>query len=268
MSKNESKPKNTLYSGFIAGAVSSIATWPLNVLQVQSQVSGHIPKGVKNPNGSNILTHQLVRNIYTKQGPKGFYRGVSKGIWAYSIFYGSFFYSNDLLKNYFPQNSTLSTLVRSYVAAGIGSIVSNPFHVVRVRCQSELLRPSYKTISITQIYKTEGFGALTKGLRTTLVKNWELSIIVFLHEYLSEQYALPAYVSSGIGKLVATSITYPLDSYRTARRFDSSLSMRQIISNFRVNPRKIYWGYEAYLLRSIPATVIAFHIRSILTGKN
>lgn len=255
------KPDSRLYSGFAAGAVSSVAMWPLNVIQVQRQISGHLShsEGPINKRGGDII-----HNIYKKQGLAGFYRGASKGVWAYSVFYGSFFYTNDLLKQYLPQ-STGYTLLRSYIAAGIGSILSNPHHVVRVRCQSEILKPAYAPITIRQIYKAEGFQALTKGLKPTLAKNWEVSIIILLHEYLSEEYRLPAYISSGIGKLVATSVTYPIDSYRTATRFDSKLSTRKILATFKDTPGKLYWGYWAYVCRSIPATIIAFHVRSILT---
>lgn len=258
------KPDNRLYSGFVAGAVSSVVVWPLNVIQVQRQISGHLSRS-----GSSTNTVPgIIRNIYQKQNISGFYRGVSKGVWAYSVFYGSFFYTNDFLKRHSPEGAVY-TLLRSYAAAAVGSILSNPHHVVRIRCQSGILKPTYTStstsISIRQIYKNEGFQALTKGLGPTLVKNWELSIIMFLHEYLSEQYLLPAYLSSGIGKLAATSITYPIDSYRTARRFDSGLTSREILTTFRETPSKVYWGYWAYVVRSIPATVIAFHVRSMFT---
>ena len=259
---------DTLYSGLIAGATSSIATWPLCVIQVQRQIYGHIKTQKA---GDGKILH-LIWNIYSKQGIPGFYRGVSKGIWAYSLFYGSFFYTNDLLRTFSKDagvnDSPILILLRSYIAAGIGSIISNPHHVVRVRCQSSLLQQSHRPTNIREIWRKEGPGALTKGLRTTLIKNWEISIVMTIHDYLSNQYDYPAYFSSGIGKLVATSITYPLDSYRTIQRFDPSLSMRQILSNFRETPKKIYWGYGAYLCRSVPATIIAFNVQSLLTRKN
>lgn len=254
------KPDKRLYSGFVAGAISSVSTWPLNVIQVQYQISGHLQQLESTLNKQKF---NIIHNIYKKQGLLGFYRGVSKGFCAYSVFYGSFFYTNDLLKQYLP-HKVVYTLGSSYIAACIGSIFSNPYHVVRVRCQSEILKPTYSPITIRQIYRLEGSQALTKGLKSTLLKNWELSIIMFLHEYLSDKYLLPTYASSGVGKLIATSITYPIDTYRTARRFDSKLTNKKILSTFKETPGKLYWGYWAYVIRSIPATVIAFHVRSLL----
>lgn len=251
---------NRLYSGFIAGTVSTTITWPLNVIQVQRQVCGHLSNS-KYFDTNNL---SIINNIYNKNGLRGFYRGVSKGIWAYSIFYGSFFYTNDFLKSYLPEGKT-HTIIRSYIAAGIGSIISNPFHVVRIRCQSEIIKNTYTPTTLRQIYRYEGVQALIKGLEPTLVKNLELSIIVLLNEYLSEKYFLPVYISTALGKLVATSITYPIDSYRTIRRFDSLLKVKDILFTFKSNPRKLYWGYGAYLLRSIPSTILAFHIYSALT---
>lgn len=242
-------------SGFAAGAVSSTVFWPLNVIQVQSQVSSHIQ--------SPTTMRSVFYNILHREGILGFYRGVGKGMTAYSIFYGSFFYTNDFLRNHFKEqsNNIFSTLLRGYVSAAAGSILSNPFHVVRIRAQSQILKPRNTSNTLFHIYKVEGVSALTQGLNATLAKNWELAIIVFIHEYLSENYLLPAYITSGVGKIIATTLTYPIDSYRTARRFDSKLSYQKIVSNFVKDPWNMYKGYWLYIARSIPATVLAFHIR-------
>lgn len=246
----------TKLSGFVAGGVSSAALWPLNVIQVQSQVSGQL--------SALTSVRSIFRNILHTEGIVGFYRGVGKGISAYSIFYGSFFYTNDLLKYHFQNcnsNDIIATLLRGYISAAVGSVLSNPFHVVRIRAQSRILRPQNTPITLYHIYKMEGITVLNRGLNATLVKNWELGIIVCVHEYLSDHYLLPAYITSGIGKMIATTITYPIDSYRTARRFDSTFSHRKILRNFVKQPQNMYKGYWLYVARSIPATVIAFHIR-------
>nr|QBK92358.1 MAG: mitochondrial carrier-like protein [Pithovirus LCPAC304] len=239
-------PRIKFLSGFIAGTVAAVSTWPLSVVQVQRQVQI----------GGNI--RNTVKNIYKKQGIKGYYCGVTKGIICYSLFYGTFFCVYGHLK----ATTDLPPFFTSYMAAAVGSIISNPSQVVRVRCQTAILKnKSNHNLTILGIVREEGFGTLLKGIRATLLKNCEISIVMTIHEYLSE-YQIPVIYSSAIGKITAASITYPIDSYRSIRRYEA-LTFNQILNRFCANPKIMYNGYLPYLIKSVPATGIVFYCNNL-----
>lgn len=236
-------------SGFIAGATSTIICHPLQIIQVQQQV-------LKN---KQSIT-ETAKNIYNKQGIKGYYYGIYRGILCYSIFYETYFYTYDYLK----KSTNLGPFITSYLASGIGSIISNPWHVVRVRRQTCILKNELNLKpSIIKIYKNEGIGPLFKGLKTTLFKNIELGIIMVIYEKLRDDYKINPIYASFSGKLIASSLTYPLDTARNIRRYEP-ISHTEVIKRFKLNPKLMYNGISIYLIKSVPSCIIAFSVNQYI----
>lgn len=236
-------------SGFIAGSISSVICYPLQIIQVQQQVSN---------NKRTVI--DSIKNIYQKQGLRGYYYGLNKGVLCYSIFYGSYFYTYDWLK----ESTELSPFVKSYLASTLGSIISNPWQVVRVRRQTCILNGqlNFKP-SIRQIYQQEGIISLTKGLKLTLFKNIELGLVMTITEKLKTDYQVSQVYASFTGKIIAASLTYPLDCARNIRRYEP-ITYRKILRRFYNNPKKMYYGMPAYLIKSVPACVISFTINDMI----
>lgn len=249
-------------SGFVAGTVSSLICFPLQVIQLQQQISR-----------DNLSIKRTIKNIYNKQGIKGYYYGVSKSILSYSIFYGIYFYSYNLLKESFNTKYN-NCFINSYIASGIGSIISNPWHVVRVRRQTCILSGELNlNPTIRNIYNEEGIKSLFKGVKLTMFKNIELSLIMSINEYLTNNYEMPIVYSSFIGKITAATITYPIDSARNLvrygkiiknKKYRESLSLKEVLIKFNKNPSSMYNGYPIYLIKSIPSCVIAFSINELI----
>jgi hypothetical protein len=193
-------------SGFVSGTISSVLCYPLQSIQIQMQVSE-----TKN----NTLN--IIKNIYQKQGFKGYYNGMSKGILGYSIFYGTYFLTYDYLK----ETTELHPFFTSYLASAVGSIISNPWHVLRVRKQTCILKgQTHINPTIRSIYKEEGFNSLTKGIKSSLLKNVELGFIMTIYEKLKNDYNMNPFYASFIGKMTSSIVTYPLDSIRNIRRYE------------------------------------------------
>lgn len=252
-------------SGFIAGTVSSVVCYPLQIIQVQQQVSN---------NKRTVI--DTIRAIYQKQGLRGYYYGVTNGILGYSIFYGTYFYTYDWIK----EETNWHPFVSSYLAAAVGSIISNPWHVLRVRRQTCILsgQTNLKP-TIRGMYTEEGVRALYKGTGTTIVKNFELSLIMTVNEHLRNQYQIPIVYASFASKLIAASISYPLDTWRNLSRNGkiikdsngqpvgrTAFSNKEILTRFWHNPKCMYNGYPVYLVKSLPACVIAFSVNQYLRG--
>jgi len=252
-------------NGFLSGAAAAVSVWPLETIRAQRQVS---------PNGT---LSGCCHNIYKKQGLPGFYRGLTHGTFGIGIFYAGYFPLHDLLKSYLvcgeSNNSrrfaSIMPFLASYLAASAASVYVNGFYVIRTRRQTEIIKTSQRNnMTILGVIKEEGISGLSRGLGLTWMKNIELGFIAPFRDRMKNEGYSPI-LSSFVAKLFTTSITYPLDTARTLRRFSTNpISGQDIAIKFYHNPKSAYKGYSIYALRSIPSTVIAFAVYDWLTEDN
>lgn len=238
--------------GFISGAVAAAAVWPIETIRAQRQV---LPK-------STFI--KCVRQIYYKQSFSGFYKGLPHGMVGVSIFYGLYFPFYNFLKTneYFP----VPAFWASYCAANISSVFNNAFYVVRTRRQTQITKKACQlNVSIFNIVRQEGWKGLTGGLGFTWLKNVEIGCIAPCREYLIQHHNIHPIVATFTTKLFFSTITYPLDTARTLRRYP--LSYSEIVTRFVRNPKSTYFGYTLYAIRAIPSTVITFTVYDWLHEK-
>lgn len=235
--------------GFISGAIAAAAVWPLETIRAQRQV---LPKST---------FKECVHQIYYKQSIPGFYKGLPHGMVGAGAFYGMYFPLYTFLKT--NEYASIPAFWASYGAANISSIFNNAFYVVRTRRQTQVTRIACKlNASIFDIIKHEGLRGLTQGLGFTWLKNVEIGCISPCREYLINHYHIQPPIATFITKLFFSTLTYPLDTARTLRRYP--LSYNSIINRFLHNPKSTYFGYTLYAVRSIPSTVIAFTVHDWL----
>jgi len=244
-------------NGFLSGAIAAASVWPLETIRTQKQV---YTKG---------STYDCIINIYKKQGIRGFYKGLTYGIFGMGIFYAGYFPLYDFLKIYLARKSTrvnasrFSTTVpylASYIAANIASLYTNAFYVIRTRHQTQIIRGSNSNLTIIRIIREEGIKGLSRGLGFTWIKNIELGFNAPFRDKM-KKYGYNPILSSFVAKLFTTSVTYPLDTARTLRRhLMYPISAKDIAIRFYHDPKSAYKGYPIYALRSIPSTVIAFTV--------
>lgn len=210
--------------GFIAGTISSIMCHPLETINTNLQLQKPI----------------IIKNLYN---------GIVPGVLSKGIFYGTFF----PMYNYFKDQQF--GIFSSYMACNIASTIANPLFVLKTRYQIN----QYE--SILSIYRTESFRGLYKGLFMTYLKNIEIGIQMPIYEYLKKDYNI--IVSSFFSKLIATSITYPLDTIRTIQRSD-----KDFLTILNICKKKgLYNGYLLYIFRSLPHTLITFWVYEYLKNR-
>ena len=99
----------------------------------------------------------------------------------------------------------------------------------------------------------------------TYVCNIDLGIQLPIYEYLKQHLpntTMGIAICAFIAKLVATTLTYPIDTIRTNKRRVTNLSISEIIKKIKSEGGLIgfYKGYPMCLARSVPCSVIAFII--------
>src|SRR5437868_4387862 len=116
--------------------ISYSLTYPIDVVKTNYQNTNMKQKTTLN---------DVVKQIYTKYGVRGYYRGVSSTLMTYPLFWGIFF-----------QTRSYSNV---FVASSIASVVTNPLFVLKTRFQSVSeqhgLNASYLKLT-KDIYQNEG----------------------------------------------------------------------------------------------------------------
>ncbi|XP_013383541.1 kidney mitochondrial carrier protein 1-like [Lingula anatina] len=192
--KDESLLVN-VFCGIVAGVVSSSLANPTDVLKVRMQAQGH--------SSEQLGVFQSFKDIYTKEGVKGLWRGVSCTAQRAGIVVGVELPIYDLAKylfihKYGIMGDTPSThFISSSIAGLAGAIASNPVDVVKTRMmnQRKLKGKQAKAIysssvqCLVQTVRTEGFFALYKGFIPTWVRLGPWNVIFFMaYEQLNKVY--------------------------------------------------------------------------------
>ncbi|KFY26915.1 hypothetical protein V493_03777 [Pseudogymnoascus sp. VKM F-4281 (FW-2241)] len=170
-----SPPTESFVAGATAGAISTTATYPLDLLRTRFAAQG--PQKVYPSLWSGI------RAIATNEGPAGFFRGLSAGIIQIVPYMGLFFSAYETLR---PYSSTLTLPFGSGDAvAGVAASVFAktavfPLDLVRKRLQVQgptrrqyvVGGLAYRGVggSMRAIVRREGMRGLYRGLTVSLIK--------------------------------------------------------------------------------------------------
>ena len=170
-----SPPTESFIAGATAGAVSTAATYPLDLLRTRFAAQG-----------TQKVYPSLwygIRSIATNEGPAGFFRGLSAGIIQIVPYMGLFFSAYETLR---PYSATLTLPFGSGDAvAGVAASVFAktavfPLDLVRKRLQVQgptrrqyvVGGLAYRGVggSMKAIVRREGWRGLYRGLTVSLVK--------------------------------------------------------------------------------------------------
>lgn len=124
MSFTGSKPLDQAIAGFTAGTVSTLTLHPFDVVKTRLQVS------------AQKTTISEVLKSLSKQGIRGFYRGIGPNLGGSSLSWALYFFWYSNIKDYLKAKRDLDWLdyLGASAAAGmLTSLVANPIFVVKTR---------------------------------------------------------------------------------------------------------------------------------------
>lgn len=166
-----------LASGYFAGIPVLIVTNPLWVIKTQAALQY----------GNKIDPIRFIcKNIYQKDGIKGFYRGFQPGV--VNCFHGSVqFYTYENMKKLFGGNETLKTksgiFISGFVLGGLSKATSTtvmyPITTIRVRLQDQHKTYFSTKDVIRSIWREFGFKGFYRGLSLQLMLKSPLGSIIF-----------------------------------------------------------------------------------------
>lgn len=140
--------------------------------------------------------------------------------------------------------------VRIWSDAMVASWVTNPLFVFRTRVQSlELMNDTvFKVFRDTFSLRNPW----TRGLSITAIHNLQFVPMTYINEYLKKYWGgniIDDICRGSVSKLVAGTMLYPWEVYRTNVRMKGTFSIREFI-----RLRSLFGGYLFYVIRSVPQT--------------
>jgi hypothetical protein len=247
--------------GFVANSISIVTTQPIDVIKTNYQLSRiNAPK----------TTANIVRDIWTKRGPMGFYSGLTPNLSTYPIFWSIYFGSSQLMSDKeVSSHKYVDKFIKSYGSGVVASTLANPLFVLKVRAQN--VDGKSNMMEIIRQTNRAGYQAYFRGLGPTYLNNTRLAIQFPMYDYIKEQTD-SIFVASIGSKVVSSSMLYPLDLIRVNQRnSDVRLKMWDVgkdvymrnacqsnlrTASFTRGIRGLYQGVILYNLVSTPNFVI------------
>lgn len=212
----------SLLAGSLSGLVSGFAFQPFEVLRTRSI-------GMK---GQSSLV--LTREIYSKSGLPGFWRGtiasLSRQMPGIAMFYGIVEYSSP--------NTASERLITGMTARSIATAVFLPLVVVKTKIEFGSQPNMLSAIKFVQ--QTEGLVGFWKGLIPTLARDGPYSGLYLMlyraiQEYTGHSNRPMTNFSIALGSgALATMATQPADVFRCHLQIDHKLG----VENFKTHIRE------------------------------
>ncbi|EME47997.1 hypothetical protein DOTSEDRAFT_69812 [Dothistroma septosporum NZE10] len=216
-------------AGAGGGLFAMALTYPLITLSTRAQVE---------KKRANTGTLSAARRIVDREGIAGLYAGLDSALFGITVTNFVYYYWYEFSRSFFQRStgkkqlSTLESMAAGALAGSATVLLTNPIWVINTRMtareneasdgdlpttekQKKALRPS--TIStLLKIIREDGFLRLFAGVLPALVLviNPILQYTIFeqLKQYVEKRRKVgptDSFVLGALGKLAATSITYP-----------------------------------------------------------
>lgn len=244
---------NNVAAAGLAAIITVSGIHPIDVIKTRLQISGL--SNNLNMSGSNIKNYKAlgikgtVKIIFKDEGIVAFWKGI-QAAWIRESTYTSL-----RLGLYGPIQQLIDPknqygfggkFVAGSIAGGIGSIVGNPFDVVKTRLMAIEGKNDVPFIRIfTNIYSSEGFGGFYKGLNANIMRSCILNgTKMACYEQIKQQFINKGFDKSSIltqflsafssGFFMALTVT-PFDMVRTQLMNQTSNLYLESNSNNKYN---------------------------------
>jgi solute carrier family 25 folate transporter 32 len=240
--------------GLIANGISTIITHPIDVIKTNYQLAQ-----TQNNIGNRLGARSIVQNVWRSRGVRGFYAGLTPNLCTYPIFWAVYFGTNQMMGDRkFFENKYVDRFAKSYTAGLIGSSLTNPLFVLKIRMQNSNRGGTRSVIQTIRDTNRLGIRAYYRGLGSTYLNNLKLAIQFPLYDVIKDRTD-SVVLSSFTAKTISSSLTYPLDLIRVNQRnSDQKIGIGQVVRQIygRHGGRGMYRGVLLYNAVTTPNFII------------
>jgi len=280
-------------AGAGGGILSTALTYPLITLSTRAQVES------KNSDASVI---QAVQHIIAREGITGLYAGIESAMFGISVTNFVYYYWYEWTRAFFENAAiksgrlskkltTIESMAAGAVAGSLTVLITNPIWVVNTRMtapkQQLPVTKSDGTVAtkkpstlgvFAQIFREEGFSGFFAGVKPALVLviNPILQYTVFeqlkniVEKRKGRVSPTDAFYLGALGKLVATSVTYPYITVKSRAHVagkeggkDGMIgALKRIVDNEGV--AGLYGGYTSKVTQSVLTAALLFTLKDVI----
>lgn len=191
---------------------------------------------------------RIIRNVYTLDGVKGFYRGLIPSLSTRPMFWGVYFMINGRLKEWFDVETFTGGMMVSYLSGAMTSSVLAPIFVLQTRRQTDVMKGMNYRSMVRRIYEKEGMRAFWKGVSPTMISSLGLGLQIPLQEKLVETTG-NTLLSSFTSKMVTASIFYPFSLLReNIKNTTVKVSLMDMVKEVYVNRGGLFGFYRGFMI--------------------
>eukprot|EP00743_Colponemidia_sp_Colp-15_P009010 GILK01009835.1.p1 GENE.GILK01009835.1~~GILK01009835.1.p1 ORF type:complete len:315 (-),score=26.99 GILK01009835.1:219-1130(-) len=257
-----------LAAGFLAGMLSAMLFYPLELVEARMQVGfadTQHSKGLKVNDIKHLGLISLAKLVYERDGLAGFVKGFVPSVLGQAINWGVYFSVFELCRSHPP--SLGGDLYAGVLAGVVCNVLLTPFWVLKIRL---IANPRYNNDMVyatSLILKEESASALWQGLSVGMFGVTEGAIQFLVYEQMkADMVARGATSAAGFfllgafSKTLAVLLTYPYQSVGNRFRAESFSSvsdcMKKIMQAEGI--AGFYKGMSACLARSVPPSGFMF----------
>lgn len=276
----------SLLAGAGSGAVSSVLCAPLDLVRVRMQVWGAVmDHGHPGRRGTTRVIPTMVRDIWRRDGARGFFRGLGATLLTVPVFWGVYFPLYEFGKHEWarrsPGTNTAAVHMGAAVAAGaVADVVCNPMFVVRTRLQTEALhdaaagvpphRPTTIRGTARALLREGGATVFWRGMSANLLGLSHVAIQFPVYERLKRtlrgdkprESVVDLLLATSLSKMSASLVSYPHEVIRS-RMMDARAAH---VGFFRTcsaiyaseGALGFYTGLQVTMARVVPNTCVTF----------
>nr|QKK35442.1 mitochondrial Flx1 [Starmerella bombicola] len=249
-------------AGCVAGAVTTAAMHPFDVVKVRLQVNQYLT--------FSAALEDLWRSPLTEA-----YRGLTPNLLGNAVAWGAYFGSYEVLQgiafgDQLRYNPTSSVYLFCSFAAGIWTqAITNPIWVVKTRIlgskSTDKGAPASLRDTFKQIYQQAGLMGFWRGFLPGTLGTAQSAAYFALYgplkPWIKQRYNLPDpvtyFISSAIAKSIAATVMYPHQVLRSRMQF-SEVSLVDAVKTVWAQDgwRGFYKGLSVNLARVVPAMAV------------
>lgn len=249
--------------GFGSSAIAITLTYPADTLARQNQVA--LGRNSISPIGQSL---------------RGLYKGLCSALITQPTYWACYWplYSFLTLRaresSFHERQPFATSVVVSYSAASIATVMTNPLWMIRQRMQTELIKQKdYSYVGLVrEIYQENGWRTFLRGTGITLAKNIQTGLLLPVFQMIRRldvweetPPAVAAAVSGAVAKIMIATWLYPVDVLRTNVRFveHKNVSVVAVARQLLTNPGHLYRGIGWYWLSSCGTFAIMMALNSL-----
>lgn len=267
-------------AGAGGGIVSTTITYPLNTISMRQQVT-------KRKTERKESSLAAVKSILRDEGVPGLFSGLQTAVFGIAVTQGVYYYWYEFTKSLLTKAKSTSNIsvgesLMAGAAAGAATVmITNPIWLVNTRLTvKDGGKKRTAREVILQILREDGPLAFWQGTVAALVLVINPMIQYTVFEYLKKRLEkmkvlgnLDFFVLGALGKLAATSITYPYITIKSRMQLkkseDESERYNSIMDGFNKVIAKegvagLYKGIESKLLQSVLSASFLFMAKEAL----